>query len=91
MGTPAKPIELDAVFDDPSAVLRLVERHGPHRGISPSLVNVGFDRRRKNRACSNADRTRSVVFDIDARQPRMRREYTSVTKLTYTNPTIVQT
>ena len=59
--------------------------------ISPSLVNVGFDRRRKNRACSNADRTRSVVFDIDARQPRMRREYTSVTKLTYTNPAIVQT
>lgn len=27
-----------------------------------------------HRACSTADRTRSVVLDIDARQPRIRRE-----------------
>ena len=37
MGTPAKPIELDAVFDDPSAVRRLVERHGPYPSIASYL------------------------------------------------------
>jgi hypothetical protein len=35
--------------------------------------------------------TSGVAFDIDTRQPRIRREHTSVTKLTYANPARVQT
>jgi hypothetical protein len=37
MWTPATPIELDAVFDDPSAVRVLVERHGPYPSIASYL------------------------------------------------------
>ena len=35
--------------------------------------------------------TSGVVLDIDTRQPRMRREHTSVTKLAYANPARVHT
>jgi hypothetical protein len=35
--------------------------------------------------------TSGVAFDEDTRQPRIRREQTSLTKLVYTNPSRVQT
>jgi hypothetical protein len=37
MSTPATPIELDGVFDDPTAVRRLVERNGPYPSIASYL------------------------------------------------------
>jgi hypothetical protein len=33
-------------------------------------------------ACSSAESTSGVVFEVVTRQPRIRREYTSVTKET---------
>jgi hypothetical protein len=45
-------------------------------------VNRAFWRRRVNRACSRAAITSGVALDIETRQPRFRREQTSVTKLT---------
>src|SRR6056297_2140261 len=57
----------------------------------PLAVKATLWRRRVNRACSSAAMTSGVVFDVDTRQPRIRREHTSVTKLTYTNPARVHT
>jgi hypothetical protein len=44
-------------------------------------VNRASVRRRVNSACSNALMTSGVAFDDVTRQPRIRREQTSVTKL----------
>ena len=46
---------------------------------SPWAVNSMLVRRRVNKACSNADSTSGVVLLVVTRQPRIRREYTSVT------------
>jgi hypothetical protein len=54
-------------------------------------VNRASWRRRVNSACSSAAITSGVVLDIETRQPRMRREQTSVTKLVYANPARVHT
>ena len=45
---------------------------------SPVAVNSTFVRRRVNRACSSAEITNGVVLDVVTRQPRIRRENTSV-------------
>jgi hypothetical protein len=37
-------------------------------------------------ACSSASRARSLRSEVDARQPTIRRENTSMTNATYTNP-----
>jgi hypothetical protein len=58
---------------------------------SPVEVNRLLWRRRVKRACSRAERTRAVVLDVETRQPKIRLENTSVTKLTYTNPARVHT
>ncbi len=57
----------------------------------PSAVKRASARRRVNSACSRADMTSGVAFDDETRQPRIRREHTSLTKLVYTNPSRVHT
>ena len=47
--------------------------------------------RRSQIACSSASSARPVSNDVEARHPTMRRENTSVTNATYTNPTRVGT
>ena len=49
---------------------------------SPAELKVAWWRRRVNRACSRADMTSGVALEDETRQPRIRRENTSVTKLT---------
>jgi hypothetical protein len=44
-----------------------------------------------NNACSSALITSGVVFDVLTRQPRIRREWTSVMKETSTKPAGVHT
>ena len=57
-----------------AAGVRVVHQPGGGEG--------GVARRRVNSACSSTERTSGVVFEVDTRQPRMRRENTSVTKAT---------
>jgi hypothetical protein len=57
----------------------------------PVAVNLEFCRRRVASACSIAEDTSAVSLPAMTRHPRMRREYMSVMKETYTNPVIVHT
>src|SRR3954466_1226936 len=57
----------------------------------PVVVNSASCRRRVASACSTALDTSAVSLVLMTRQPRMRREYTSVMNETYTNPVSVHT
>jgi hypothetical protein len=46
---------------------------------------------RSYRACSRASSARSLRSELAARQPTIRREYTSITNATYTKPRQVAT
>ena len=90
-GRPQPKLSTNSYSPCNKPVLRPPVESGLRPGIGvmyqPLAVNSLLVRRRVANAWARAAMTRSLVLLIDARHPRMRREYTSVTNDTYRNRT----